>query len=39
MAVLLIIVIVLSIGVAAALLWLATLPLRRRNRLVLGEAS
>lgn len=39
MAVLLIIVIMLSIAVAAGLLWLVTLPLRRRNRLVLGEAS
>jgi spermidine/putrescine transport system permease protein len=39
MAVLLIIVIMLSIAVAGGLLWLATLPLRRRNRLVLGEAS
>lgn len=39
MAVLLIIVIMLSIGVAAGILWLVTLPLRRRNRLVLGEGS
>ncbi|MFJ2553782.1 ABC transporter permease [Microbacterium sp. NPDC087591] len=39
MAVLLIIVIMLSIAVAAGLLWLVTLPLRRRNRLVLGEGS
>lgn len=39
MAVLLIIVIMLSIAVAGALLWLVTLPLRRRNRLVLGEGS
>lgn len=39
MAVLLILVILLSIGATAALLWVATLPLRRRNRLVLGEAS
>ncbi|WP_217181902.1 ABC transporter permease [Streptomyces sp. AC495_CC817] len=39
MAVLLIIVIMLSIALAAGLLWLATLPLRRRNRLVLGESS
>jgi len=39
MAVLLIIVIMLSIAVAAGLLWLGTLPLRQRNRLVLGEGS
>ncbi|PRA79056.1 ABC transporter permease [Microbacterium sp. MYb66] len=39
MAVLLIIVIMLSIAVAAGLLWLVTLPLRQRNRLVLGEGS
>lgn len=39
MAVLLIIVIMLSIVAAAAVLWLATLPLRRRNRLVLGESA
>jgi spermidine/putrescine transport system permease protein len=39
MAVLLIIVIMLSIAIAAGLLWLVTLPLRRRNRLVLGEGS
>ena len=39
MAVLLIIVIMLSIAIAAGLLWLVTLPLRQRNRLVLGEGS
>jgi spermidine/putrescine transport system permease protein len=39
MAVLLIIVIMLSIAVAAGLLWLVTLPLRQRNRLVLGVGS
>ena len=39
MAVLLIIVIMLSIAVAAGLLWLVTLPLRQRKRLVLGEGS
>nr|WP_242522199.1 ABC transporter permease [Microbacterium esteraromaticum] len=39
MAVLLILIIMLTIGVAAAILWLVTLPFRRRNRLVLGEAS
>ena len=39
MAVLLIIVIMLSIAVAAGLLWLVTLPLRQRHRLVLGEGS
>ncbi|KJL23431.1 Spermidine/putrescine transport system permease protein PotB [Microbacterium oxydans] len=39
MAVLLIIVIMLSIAVAAGILWLVTLPLRQRNRLVLGEGS
>lgn len=39
MAVLLIIVIMLSIAVAAGVLWLVTLPLRQRNRLVLGEGS
>lgn len=39
MAVLLIIDIMLSIAVAAGLLWLVTLPLRQRNRLVLGEGS
>jgi spermidine/putrescine transport system permease protein len=39
MAVLLILTIALSIGVAALLLWLVTIPVRRRNRLILGEAS
>ncbi|WEK60438.1 MAG: ABC transporter permease [Candidatus Microbacterium colombiense] len=39
MAVLLILVIMLSIAAAAVLLWLATLPVRQRNRLVLGEGS
>ncbi|MFT4259247.1 ABC transporter permease [Microbacterium sp.] len=39
MAVLLILVIMLSIGVAAGLLWLATLPLRRRYALTLGDVS
>ncbi|QMU95956.1 ABC transporter permease [Microbacterium esteraromaticum] len=39
MAVLLIIVIMLTIGVAAGILWLISLPFRNRSRLVLGEAS
>lgn len=39
MAVLLIIVIMISIALAAGLLWLVTLPLRQRHRLVLGEGS
>lgn len=39
MAVLLIIVIMLSIGIAAGLLWLAMMPLRRRFALKLGEGS
>lgn len=39
MAVLLIIVIMISIAVAAGILWLVTLPFRERNRLVLGEGS
>jgi spermidine/putrescine transport system permease protein len=38
MAVLLMVVIMLTIAVAAALIWLVTLPLRTRNRLVLGPA-
>ncbi|GAA2902608.1 ABC transporter permease subunit [Microbacterium esteraromaticum] len=39
MAVLLILVIMLTIGVAAGILWLISLPFRNRSRLVLGEAS
>lgn len=39
MAVLLIIVIMLSIGIAAVLIWVATLPFRSRSRLILGEGS
>ncbi|MFE6736638.1 ABC transporter permease [Microbacterium sp. NPDC057650] len=39
MAVLLILIIGLSIAVAAGLIWLVSLPIRRRNSLVLGEAS
>jgi spermidine/putrescine transport system permease protein len=39
MAVTLILVIVLSAAVAGALLWLVTWPLRRANRVVLGEAE
>ncbi|WP_454172264.1 ABC transporter permease [Microbacterium maritypicum] len=39
MAVLLIIVIMISIALAAGLLWLVTMPLRQRHRLVLGEGS
>lgn len=39
MAVLLILVIMLTIGVVAGILWLISLPLRSRSRLVLGEAS
>lgn len=39
MAVLLILVIMLTIGVAAGILWLLSLPFRNRSRLVLGEAS
>lgn len=39
MAVLLIIVIMISIALAAGLLWLVTLPLRQRHRLVLWEGS
>ncbi|MGQ7311569.1 ABC transporter permease [Microbacterium arabinogalactanolyticum] len=39
MAVLLIITIAVSIGVAALLLWLVTMPLRRRYALRLGEGS
>ncbi len=39
MAVLLILVIMLTIGVAAAILWLISLPFRNRSRLVLGEPS
>ncbi|MEV7633461.1 ABC transporter permease [Microbacterium sp. NPDC089318] len=39
MAVLLIVVIMLTIGVAAGALWLISLPFRNRSRLVLGEAS
>ncbi|MFD5226280.1 ABC transporter permease [Microbacterium sp. NPDC058342] len=39
MAVLLILVIMATIGVAALLLWLVSLPLRARTRLVLEEAS
>lgn len=39
MAVLLIIVIMISIALAAGLLWLVTLPLRQRHGLVLGEGS
>jgi spermidine/putrescine transport system permease protein len=38
MAVLLMLVIMLTIGVAAALIWLVTMPFRARNRLVLGPA-
>ncbi|MFE6997557.1 ABC transporter permease [Microbacterium sp. NPDC057659] len=38
MAVLLILIIGLSIAVAAGLIWLISLPIRRRNSLVLGEA-
>jgi spermidine/putrescine transport system permease protein len=38
MAVLLMLVIMLTIGVAAALIWLVTLPFRAQNRLVLGPA-
>ena len=39
MAVLLILVIMLTIAVAAGILWLISLPFRNRSRLVLGEAS
>ncbi|WP_336646856.1 ABC transporter permease [Microbacterium sp. USHLN186] len=39
MAVLLIVVIMVTIAVAAGILWLISLPLRNRGRLVLGEAS
>ena len=39
MAVLLILVIMLTIGAAAGILWLISLPFRNRSRLVLGEAS
>ncbi len=39
MAVLLMLVIMLTIGFAAVVIWLATLPFRTRNRLVLGPAS
>ncbi|MEJ1088499.1 ABC transporter permease [Microbacterium sp. Mu-80] len=39
MAVLLILIIMLTIAVAAGILWLVTLPFRNSNRLVLGEAS
>lgn len=39
MAVLLIVVIMLSIVIAAGVLWLVTLPLRQRNRLILGEGT
>lgn len=39
MAVLLIVVIMVTIAVAAGILWLISLPLRNRSRLVLGEAS
>ncbi len=39
MAVLLILVIMVTIGVAALLLWLVSYPFRARNRLVLGDAA
>ncbi len=39
MAVLLILVITLTIAVGAAIIWLILLPIRRRNRLVLGEPA
>ena len=39
MAVLLILVIMVTIGVAAILLWLVSYPFRARNRLVLGESA
>jgi len=38
MAVLLMLVIMLTIAVAAVVIWLASMPFRARNRLVLGEA-
>jgi spermidine/putrescine transport system permease protein len=38
MAVLLMLVIMLTIGIAAVLIWLVTMPFRMRNRLVLGPA-
>ena len=39
MAVLLILVIMVTIGVAALILWLVSYPFRARNRLVLGESA